>query len=171
MFVQAFDALKIPENRFGTRDTLKKVICSSISRAFFLLFCHFHMNLNIQNSWSNSVSTYHWQFSTGNHFHVKWLTNPSLRVTSILPTATVSLCAPPWSISNARLFFEVSTSIFCALIWPRQSFHTICFRICTSPVMWSILEIAVLRPPQLVSIVQSFLKASSSSSRVRVRPL
>ena len=37
MFVQAFDTLKIPEHRFGTRDTLKKVVCMSISRARFLL--------------------------------------------------------------------------------------------------------------------------------------
>ena len=37
MFVQAFDTLKIPELSFGTRDTLRKVICLSVSRAFFLL--------------------------------------------------------------------------------------------------------------------------------------
>ena len=58
----------------------------------FSLLCHFHMNLNIQNSWPNWPNwTYHWQFSTGNHFHVKWSTNP--RPTSILPTASISLCA------------------------------------------------------------------------------
>ena len=28
----------------------KKVIYHSISQALFLLLCHFHMNLNIQNS-------------------------------------------------------------------------------------------------------------------------
>ena len=39
------------------------------------------------------------------------------------------LLRPPWSISIARLFFEVSTSIFCVFIWPRQSFHTVCFLI------------------------------------------
>ena len=33
-----------------------------------------------------------------------------------------------------------------------------------APVIWSILDIAVLCPPQLVSIVQSFLKAPPSSS-------
>ena len=47
MFVQAFDALKIPEHRFETRDTLNKVICLSILLVFFLLLCDFHMNLNI----------------------------------------------------------------------------------------------------------------------------
>ena len=61
--------------------------------ALFLLLCHFHMNLNIQNSWPYWSSTYRWKFSTGNHFHVKWSTNP--RVTSILPTASISLCALP----------------------------------------------------------------------------
>ena len=44
------------------------------------------MNLNIQNSWSHWLSTYCWQFSTGNH--MKWSTNP--RVTSSLPTASIS---------------------------------------------------------------------------------
>ena len=93
MFVQAFDTLKIPEHRFGTRDTLKKVICLGISRALFLLLRLFHMNLNIQNSWPHWLSTYCWQFSTSNHFHVKWLTNPG--VTLILPTASISLFVLP----------------------------------------------------------------------------
>ena len=80
------------------------------------------------------------------------------------------LC-PPWSISVALLLFEASTSIFCVLIRPLHSLHTVCFRIFAVPVVWSILATAVLRPPRLVSIVQSFLKASSSISRVRIRPL
>ena len=72
------------------------------------------------------------------------------------------LCSPP----IARLFFEVYTSIFCVLIWQRQSHHTVWFRIFVAPLVRSILEIAVLHPTRLVSIVRSFLKASSSSSRV-----
>ena len=40
MFVQAFDTLKIPEHRFGIRDTLKMVICLWILRPFFFLLCH-----------------------------------------------------------------------------------------------------------------------------------
>ena len=68
IFVQAFDTLKIPEHRCGARDPLKKVICLSILLLFSLLLCHFHMNLNIQSSWFNWVSTYNWQFSTCNHF-------------------------------------------------------------------------------------------------------
>ena len=90
-FVEVFDTLKIAVHCFWTRDTLKKVIRQSLSYALFLLLCHFHMNLNIQNSWPHWSSTYRWQFSTSNHFHVKWSTNP--RVTSILPTASISLCA------------------------------------------------------------------------------
>ena len=62
---QAFDKLKILERRFGTQDTLKKVIYLSISLALFLLLCLFHMNLNIQNSLPYRLSTYSWQFSTG----------------------------------------------------------------------------------------------------------
>ena len=42
------------------------------------------------------------------------------------------------------------------------------FQIFAAPVVWSILEIAVQRPPRLVSIVQSFLNAFSSSSRVQI---
>ena len=63
------------------------------------------MNLSIQNSWHHWLSTYHWQFSTGNHFHVKQSTNP--RVTSILPTATFSLCALPDQFQMRDYFFEV----------------------------------------------------------------
>ena len=137
-FVQVFDTLKIPVHCFGTQDTLKKVICPSILQALFLLLCHFHMNLNMQNSWPNWLSTYCWQFSTGNHLHVKWSTNP--RVTSILPAAIFSLCAlslhcPPWSISIARLFFEVSISIFCVLVCRANYFIQFVF------------------PPLLISIV------------------
>ena len=83
-----------------------------------------------------------------------------------------TLC-PPWLISVALLLLEASTLIFCVLFRQCQSLHTVCFQIFAAPVVWSILRIAVLRPqaPLLVSIVQSFLKASSSSSRVRIRPL
>ena len=44
------------------------------------------------------------------------------------------LC-PPWSISIVLLFFEVSTSIFCVLVWQRQSLHAVCFRIFAAPVI------------------------------------
>ena len=67
------------------------------------------------------------------------------------------LC-PSWSISIVLKKFEVSTLIFCVLIRPRQ--HFVCFRIFAAPVVWS----------RLISIVQSFLKAPSSSSRHTVRP-
>ena len=92
-FMQVFDTLKIPVHCFGTLDTLKKVIYQSVLQALSLLLCHFHMNLNMQNSWPNWLPTYCWQFSTGNHLYVKWSTNP--RVTSFLPTAIFWLCAFP----------------------------------------------------------------------------
>ena len=47
MFIHAFDTLKSPVHGFGTRDTLKKVICLSFLQALVLLLYHFHMNLNI----------------------------------------------------------------------------------------------------------------------------
>ena len=59
----------------------------------------------------------------------------------------------PWAAVISRsiliewLFFEVSTTIFCMLIWPRQSLHTVFFRIFVAPVIWSILEIAFLPHP------------------------
>ena len=68
MFVQAFDTLKIPEHRFGTRETLRKVICLSISQALFLLLYHFHMNMNI--------------------YETHDLTNYQLTVGSFLPAIT-----------------------------------------------------------------------------------
>ena len=40
IFVQAFDTLEIPKHRFGTQDTLKKVICLSILQAFFSFSCN-----------------------------------------------------------------------------------------------------------------------------------
>ena len=111
MYVQAFNTLKIPELRLGTlnRRYSEKDDLPEHLREFFLLLCHFHMNLNIQNSWPSWLSTYHWQFSTGNHFHVKRLTNP--RVTSIIPTASISLCA-----LRASLVDFISAIIF-------RSFH------------------------------------------------
>ena len=115
-----------------------------------------------------AIFTWIWTYKTHD------LTEYQLTIGSFLPATTFmwsdwqipgdlsssnSNCFPlciPWSISNAQSFFQVSTLIFCVLIWQHQTFHTICFRIFTSPVMWSILEFAVLRPPQLISIVQSF---------------
>ena len=69
----------------------------------FSLVIHFHINLNIQNSWPHWLSTYRWQFCTSNHFHVKWSTNP--RVNSILPTAIISLCAFPGRFQSRDFLF------------------------------------------------------------------
>ena len=160
MFVQAFDTLKIQEHCFGTRDSLKKVICMSILQALFLLLCQLHINLHIRtNHW---LSTYCRQFSTRNHFHVKWLTNR--RVTSILQ---IFPSVPSLVDFSCSIIFRSFISIFCVLIKPRQSLHTVCFWIfaASAPVVWSSLGIAVLRPPRIVSIFQLFLKASSLSSR------
>ena len=41
-FVQVLDTLKIPVRCFGTRDTLKKVICLILSYTLFLLLCHLY---------------------------------------------------------------------------------------------------------------------------------
>ena len=137
--------------------------CLSTPAFFFIIL--FHMFLQAFDKLQTPWSTYRLQcsFFTGNHFHIKWSTNP--RVTSILSTATIFHCALHCRL-RLRDYFSKCTSIFCVLIRPRQSLHTVCFRIFAAPVVWSILEIAVLRPPRVVSIVQSFLKASSSS-RVR----
>ena len=58
--------LKVPVHCSGT---LKKVNCLSplqgnvrLLQAGFLLLCHFHMNLNIQNSWP------HWSFTSGKQY-------------------------------------------------------------------------------------------------------
>ena len=62
----------------------------------FSLVMQFSHESEHANSWPHWLSTYCWQFLTCNHLHVKRSTNP--RVTSILPTAIISLIA--------RLFFE-----------------------------------------------------------------
>ena len=64
-FVQVFDTLKIRVHCFEIRDTLKQVICLILLFALFPMLCHFHLNLNIQNSLPPRSSTYSWQFSTG----------------------------------------------------------------------------------------------------------
>ena len=99
MLVHALDTLKIWVHRCGTRDTLTKVqitfvrvaplseylakvqitfvICCWKNRGrpgqqeLFLLLFQSPKNLNIQNSWPHWLSTYSWQFSTGNRFHGK----------------------------------------------------------------------------------------------------
>ena len=58
-----------------------------------------------------------------------------------------------------------------ATVPPHLSFHTVGSGIFAMPVRWSVQEIAILHPSRLVSIVQSFFKASSSSSRVWILPL
>ena len=105
--------------------------------------CYARENLNIQNSWPHWLWTYHWhfstgnyvyvyrwQFSTGNYLFVKWSTNP--RKTSILPKALAkyfpqALC-PPWSISIALLFLEVSSAFHLDFLFanfgaPTTSYH------------------------------------------------
>ena len=44
MSVQACNRLEIPEHRFRTLDTLKKMICLRVSQGLFLLSSNFHMN-------------------------------------------------------------------------------------------------------------------------------
>ena len=158
VFVHAFGTLKIPEYRFSTRDYLKKVTYLSILQGLFLRLCNFHMNQTTQNSWPHWLSTYHWQFSTCNHFHVKWSTNP--RVTSILPTAIISLCALAGWYQSRDYFQSFHLDFLCANLATPIT-HTACFQNFVALVIWSMLEFAVLLPSRLVSIVQSFLKASS----------
>ena len=149
-------------HHFGTGDASQNVICLSFSQAPFLLSCYL---------------TCIWTCKT-DHFSDKQLIAgsflPAITFSEVIDKSQGDLSSsngnyfplrPLQPITVARLFFEVSTSIFC------QSFHTLCFRIFAAPVKWSVLEIAlqVLRPSQLVSIVQSFLKASSSRSRVPIR--
>ena len=155
MFVQAFSRFIIPEHRFRTRGTLKKMICLSISQGLFLLFCNFHMNLNMQNSWPHWLSTYSCHFIPAITFMWGYLQIPWW----------------PWFFQQ-QLYLSVPCLFdfkFLCANWLSQSFHTYCFRIFDVPVVWSILEIPVLSQPLLVSIVQSFLKASSLSSRVHVQ--
>ena len=170
MFAHAFDTLKIPDHRFGTRDTPKKVICLSVSQGPFSCYAIF--------KWI-------WTYKTHD------LTDYQLNIGSFLPAITFMWSdrqIPRWpQFFQQPLFPSVPSLVDFnrAIISRLGSFHIdfLCahlatpvlsyrfFQIFVAPVVWSILEIAVLRPPWFVSIVQSFFKASSSSSRVRIRPL
>ena len=143
-FVQVFDTLKIPVHCFGTWDT-------KVFRKHFF-FCY-------------AIFTWIWTFTTYD------LTDYQLTVGSFLPAITqrpscevidksqgdlnssssnfFTLC-PAWSISIVLLFFEVSISILCVLTWQSRSFHTVRFLIFKAPIVWSILEIAVLRSGALL---------------------
>ena len=87
----------------------------SISQALFLLLCdfhcQFHMNLNIQNS-SSVLINLPFAVSASTHFHVKWLTNP--RLTSILPTAIISLFALPGWFKLWISFQSLHLDFLCA---------------------------------------------------------
>ena len=105
-----------------------------------------------------------WQFRAGNRSHVNWSTSP--RVTSILPVAIIFLCALSGQFQSRNCSWEVSASIFCVQIWPRQSFHTICFLNlrCARRMIRPAPSPAGFNRPIIC-------KAFSSNSHVRIRPL
>ena len=134
----------------------EKINCLSISQALFLLLCHFHMNLNTQTHdlliFNLPLAAFYRQSLS------REVINKSQGDLNSSNSRYFPLC-PLWSISIVlfKLFFEGSISVFCVLIRPSQSLHAVCFWIFAAPVVWSILWIAVLRPPLLLSIVQSSL--------------
>ena len=124
----------------------EKVTCLSVLQGLFLLLCNFYMNLNTQNSWPHWLSTYSWQF---------------------LPAITFMWS--DWQIQEWPQFFQqqcCASALLSQFQW-RYYFSIFCsFWILIALVIWSIVEIAVLCPSLLVSIVVSFLKASSSSQTI-----
>ena len=99
----------------------------------------------------------------------------ALRVTSILLTASTSLCALPGR-HNCAIIFEVFTSIFCVLVRPRQSLHSIYFefslRLSYDP-SWELLSCALpgwfqscnhfSKPPPRVLVFESGNSVRSGS--------
>ena len=119
----------------------------SISQGLFLLYCNnFHMNLNTLNV-TNDLTDF--QLTVGSFLPaiiVMWSDRqiqgwPQFFQQKLFPSVISRSILIEW------LFFEVSTTIFCMLIWPRKSLHTVFFRIFVAPVIWSILEIAFLPHP------------------------
>ena len=109
----------------------RKVICLSISQALFLLLYHFHMNMNIYET--HDLTDY--QLTVGSFLPESLsceVINESQGDLNSSNSNYFRICSP-LSISIARFIFEVSISIFCVLIWPRQS----PFVFESSPVLWS----------------------------------
>ena len=101
MFVQAFDTLKIPHH-FGTRDTLKKVVCLSISRA--CNSCMFSLVMPISHESENTKL-----LIISLLLAVFYLQSPSCEVIyksqgdlNSSNSNFFTMC-PPWSISIALL--------------------------------------------------------------------
>ena len=127
MFAHAFDTLKIPDHRFGTRDTPKKVICLSVSQgpSLVMQFSNEFEHTKLMTSLIiNLILAVFFRQSRSCEVIDKSHGDLNSSNSNYFP-----LC-PPWWISIARLFLdsEVSTSIFCVLIWPRLSFHTVFFK-------------------------------------------
>ena len=105
MFVDEFDTLKIPVHRFGTRKTLKTVICLSILQALFLA-------MRFSNEFERTVlmtsliinlplAIFYWH-----SLSCEVIDNP--RVTSILLTAIIFLCALPGRLQSCVYFSKFS---------------------------------------------------------------
>ena len=151
MFVDAFDTLKIPENLFEGR---------------FILLCHFHRNLKIQNSWLYWLSTFRWlpatTFVWSDRQIPGWPQFFQQQVFSSVPSL----------VDFNRTIFEVSTSILCANVATPITSYRLFSSLCRSRRMAHPRNCSPA-PSPLVSIDhwQSFPKASSLSSRVQIGPL
>ena len=119
---------------------------------------HFQVRQDVFSCYA--IFTWIWTYKTHDLADCQLQVN----VGNSLPTITfmwIDRQVPGWPRFYQQQLFPSVPSLV-------ESFHSVCFRIFAAPVMWSTLKTAVLRPPRLFSIVHSFLKASSSSSRVRI---
>ena len=83
------------------------------------------------------TSAYCWKLSTCNHFHMRRSTNP--KVTSILSTAIISLCAHP-GLFQLRIYFSKFSLRFSVCNLATPVIHAVCFQILAAPEVWSILD-------------------------------
>ena len=149
-------------NLSGIRDTCQwiKVIYPLLSQALSFLLCHFHVILNMPNSWPHWLSTY-WELSTAYDSNF-----PSERINKSqgdLDFSSINyftLCTPR-PHSSSSYFVRISQ---------RQSLWTVHFRSFSQCSAHAVFKNSLLYPPLPLSIARLFFEASSLSSRVRVHP-
>ena len=126
--------------------TLKNVICLILSYALFLLLCHSHMNLNVQDTWPPWSSTFKFSLAV---FYLQSLPWEGLNKPWGDPDSSISchfslFQCPPLPVSSASKSFicEASSSIFCVLLrpGPRQSLLTVCFWMFALSAGWPVLQ-------------------------------
>ena len=144
MFVKAFDTLKIPEILW--KIWFAWAFCKDLFSCYAI-----HIFTWIWTCITHDLTDYHFNASSFLQAITFMRSDPQIiawpKVFQQQSFPSVPSQRVPGRFQSRNYFFEVPTLIFYVLIWTCQSLYTICFRIFAAPVVWSILENAVLRLP------------------------